>query len=43
MILKKPPNIFYTGDVLTDYIGNPQTYEKNKESGKFPNDIDLVI
>ena len=43
MILKKPPQIFYTGDVLTDYIGDPQTYEKNKESGNFPDDVNLVI
>ena len=43
MILKGPPQIFYTGGVLTQEIGSPEDYVKNKNNGNFPDHIDLTI
>ena len=42
MILKNPPQVFYTGGVLTEAIGAPEDFVKNKDSGNFP-DINLRI
>ena len=43
MVLKFPPQVFYTGEALTQVIGSPEDYAKNKTNGNFPDDIDLTI
>ena len=43
MILKHPPEVFFTGGVLTKAIGAPEDYVKNKENGFFAEHTDLRI
>ena len=43
MILKSPPQVFFTGGVLTSAIGSPEDYIKNKSSGNFPESTDIRI
>ena len=43
LILKDPPEVFCTGGVLTQAIGHPTEYEKNKEHGFFAEHADIRI
>ena len=43
MILKSPPQVFYAGRVLTQVIGSPDDFNKNKEKNSFPDHLDLKI
>ena len=43
MVLKQPPQVFYTGGALTQAIGCPEDYGKNEKNGNFPDHIDLTI
>ena len=43
MILKNPPQVFCTGGALSQVIGAPQDYSKNRDSSHFPDDEDIHI
>ena len=38
MILKNPPQVFFSGGKMNKQIGAPNDYAKNKEAGEFPNE-----
>jgi hypothetical protein len=43
MVLKSPPQIFYTDGTISNVIGSPEDFHKNRDSGKFLDATDLSI
>ena len=42
MILKNPPQVFFSGGKLTKPIGCPNDYAKNRDAGEFSNESIMI-